>query len=101
MIQSNGILSLPSVWSKGESLFISSVGISAFLLIFCIASFAGCTTDTGTKTAMNIGALYKIDNLEVQVFADKDFSVVLAGEEVNGYDVLFAIHGGTLVGTCC
>jgi hypothetical protein len=37
---------------------------------------------------MNIGAVSQIENLEVQVRADKDFSVDIAGEEVNAIDIL-------------
>ena len=42
---------------------------------------------------MNTGALYKIENLDVQVRVDQDFSLVLASEVVNGYDALFLFNG--------
>ncbi len=49
---------------------------------------------------MNIGALSKVDQLEVQVHADKAFSVVLAGTQLNGLDALFAFDpGGALART--
>jgi hypothetical protein len=53
---------------------------------------------------MDIGALSKIENMEVQVKVDKDFSVVVNGDRINGLDILFVsvqITGGlagTLVG---
>jgi hypothetical protein len=57
------------------------------LVVFCISLFAGCST-TGTKKPMNVGTLSGIHRLEVQVGVDKDFSVNVAGQEVNGIDFL-------------
>jgi hypothetical protein len=70
MSRSNNKLALTPAWSKGEFSLISSVGIRVILFLFCIFVFAGCSTDTGTKKPMNISALSKIDNLEVQVRVD-------------------------------
>jgi len=39
---------------------------------------------------MSADALSKIDNLEVQVGVDKDFSVVVSGEKANGLDFFMA-----------
>jgi len=78
MRQSNNKLSLTLSCSKGELSLISSVGIRVILVLFSISIFAGCDTVTGTKTPMHTGALSSMDNLEVQVRVDEDFSVILA-----------------------
>jgi hypothetical protein len=68
------------------------------LALLCISVLDGCETGTtGTKKEMNVSALSKFDQLEVQVSVDKDFSVVLAGQKVNGIDYLLlsvALAGG-------
>jgi hypothetical protein len=99
MGRKNKKLAPPSAWPKGASSLVSPVEIRAVLVMLCISVFAGCATDTntGTKKPMNIGALSKIDNLEVQVRADKGFSVDVAGQEVNAIDFLLlpvALLGG-------
>jgi len=74
------------------------------LSLLCISVLDGCETGTtGTKKEMNVSALSKIDQLEVQVSVDKDFSVMLAGQKVNGIDFLLlpltvlAYPGGMVV----
>lgn len=75
--------------SKMQSLSISFMGLRLVLALLCISVFDGCETGTtGTKKEMNVSALSKFDQLEVQVSVDKDFSVMLAGQTVNGLDYL-------------
>jgi hypothetical protein len=93
MRRSNNKLSTPAAWTKGAFSLLSSVLTRVILALFCISVFAGCDTVSGTKTPMNIGALSKINNLEVQVRVDEDFSVVLAGERMNANDTLFLFNG--------
>jgi len=89
MSLNNDNLSLTATRSKRESSSMSSVVIRVILVLFCISVFAGCDTATGTKTPINISTLAKIDNLGVEVRVDKDFSVLLAGEELNGMDLFW------------
>src|ERR1035441_5749063 len=75
--------------SKRQSLPVSFMDLRLVLALLCISVLDGCETGTtGTKKEMNVSALSKFDQLEVQVSVDKDFSVVLAGQKVNGIDYL-------------
>jgi hypothetical protein len=84
-------LSTPTAGRKGASSFLLSVRILVILAIFCISVFAGCDTTTGTRTAMRSGALSKIDNLDVQVSVDRDFSVTLSGAKPRSLDEVHLI----------
>jgi len=57
MTQIHTKLSPASARSKGEFSSIPSVGIRLALGLLCVTVFAGCDTSTGTKTAMQAGAV--------------------------------------------
>jgi hypothetical protein len=85
MTQIHTKLSPASARSKGEFSSIPSAGIRLALGLLCVTVFAGCDTSTGTKTAMQAGAVSKIGKLEVQVSVDGDFSLTLAGAKPRGF----------------
>ena len=70
---------------KGLFLCILTIISQVFV---AVVVFAGCATDTGTKTELNGAALAQMTHLEVQVSVLTDFSVVLDREEVHGIDYL-------------
>jgi hypothetical protein len=75
----------------GKLSFLSFLAIRGSLLLLCIAFLAGCAT--GTKKSMNAGIVSEVENLDVQVRIDKDFSVALAKERLGGADALLAVLG--------